>query len=97
VWRNSVSAALLFTIIPLSIAAQSSAKANKRDAGMIAAVRAVLYAQRDAWNRGDVAGYMDGYSRSADTSFPETTSLVAGSQSSTVIRRTITPARRWAP
>jgi ketosteroid isomerase-like protein len=80
VWRNSVSAALLFTIIPLSIAAQSSAKANKRDAGIIAAVRAVLYAQRDAWNRGDVAGYMDGYSRSADTVFVSGDNVTRGWQ-----------------
>jgi ketosteroid isomerase-like protein len=67
-WRNSLSAVLLLAIIPLSIAAQSS-KVNKRDAGIIAGVRAVLDAQRDAWNRGDLEGYMDGYSRSADTVF----------------------------
>jgi ketosteroid isomerase-like protein len=67
-WRNSLSAVLLLAIIPLSIAAQSS-KVNKRDAGIIAGVRAVLDAQRDSWNRGDVEGYMDGYSRSADTVF----------------------------
>jgi uncharacterized protein (TIGR02246 family) len=33
------------------------------------AVRAVLTAQRDAWNRGDLDGYMAGYARSADLVF----------------------------
>lgn len=36
----------------------------KQDSKTIAAIQAVLDAQRDAWNRGDVEGYMDGYSRS---------------------------------
>lgn len=33
------------------------------------AVRAVLDAQRDAWNKGDIDGYMDGYERSPQTVF----------------------------
>lgn len=33
------------------------------------AVRAVLDAQRDAWNRGDLDGYMAGYARSPDLVF----------------------------
>jgi len=69
-WRNSLLVALvLFAIIPLLAEAQSSAKPNKREARMLAAIRAVLDAQRDAWNRGDIEGYMDGYARSADTVF----------------------------
>jgi len=53
---------LLGTIIVGSIQAQIPAK--QKGAQTIAAIRAVLDAQRDAWNRGDVEGYMDGYSRS---------------------------------
>lgn len=34
-----------------------------------AAIRAVLDAQRDAWNRGDLEGYIDGYDRSPHTEF----------------------------
>jgi ketosteroid isomerase-like protein len=34
-----------------------------------AAVRAVLIAQQDAWNRGDLAGYMAGYVRSPELVF----------------------------
>lgn len=33
------------------------------------AIRAVLEAQRDAWNKGDIEGYMDGYDRSENTVF----------------------------
>jgi uncharacterized protein (TIGR02246 family) len=57
---------LLGSIAMSSVNAQTPA--NKDDAKAIAAIRAVLDAQREAWNRGDVEGYMDGYSRS-DTVF----------------------------
>lgn len=40
---------------------------SKRDGEIITAVRAVVEAQKDAWNRGDINGYMDGYARSPDT------------------------------
>jgi ketosteroid isomerase-like protein len=33
------------------------------------AVRAVIDAQRDAWNRGDLAAYMDGYARTDELVF----------------------------
>src|SRR5438309_9612947 len=42
---------------------------SKPDSKTAAAILAVLDAQRDAWNRGDIEGYMDGYARSADTVF----------------------------
>src|SRR6267378_2343637 len=69
-WRKSLLAALLLVAIaPLCVQAKTSEKPNKREARMLAAIRAVLEAQRDAWNRGDIEGYMDGYARSADTVF----------------------------
>ena len=49
--------------------AQSSTKLKQPDAKINQAVRAVIEAQRDAWNRGNIEGYMDGYARSADTVF----------------------------
>src|SRR5437870_11345316 len=49
--------------------AASSAQSNKLDGTSEAAIRAVLNAQRDAWNRGDIEGYMEGYDRSPDTVF----------------------------
>lgn len=80
-WRNSLSAALLLVAITaLSVQAQSSAIPNKREGRIIAAVRAVLDAQRGAWNRGDVTGYMDGYARSADTVFVSGDNVTRGWQ-----------------
>ena len=54
--------------------------AVRRNIKIVAAVRAVLDAQRDAWNRGDIAGYMDGYSHSADITFLSGDSLTRGWQ-----------------
>ena len=34
-----------------------------------AQIRSVLRAQQDAWNRGDIDGFMNGYARSASTVF----------------------------
>jgi uncharacterized protein (TIGR02246 family) len=80
-WRHSFWAALLLVaIVPLSVSAHSSAKPNKRESKIIAAVRAVVDAQRDAWNRGDIAGYMDGYARSEDTVFVSGDNVTRGWQ-----------------
>ena len=52
-----------------SAQAASSAQSNKSETTSEAAIRAVLDAQRDAWNRGNIEGYMDGYNRSPNTEF----------------------------
>jgi ketosteroid isomerase-like protein len=52
----------------------------KQQAKIIAAVKAVLEAQRAAWNRGDVEGYMDGYALSADITFVSGDSITRGWQ-----------------
>ena len=44
------------------------------------AIRAVLDAQRDAWNRGDIEGYMDGYDRSPNTLFVSGNNVTRGWQ-----------------
>jgi uncharacterized protein (TIGR02246 family) len=43
-----------------------SQSANEKS---LSAIREVLDAQRDAWNKGDIEGYMDGYDRSENTIF----------------------------
>jgi ketosteroid isomerase-like protein len=55
-------------------------RVSKHDARIIAAVEAVLEAQRNAWNRGDVDGYMDGYARSEQTLLISGDSLTRGWQ-----------------
>ena len=80
-WRNPLSTALLVVAITaLSVHAQSSANSNKREGRIIVAVSAVLDAQREAWNRGDVAGYMDGYARSEHTVFVSGDNVTRGWQ-----------------
>ena len=83
--KSFLVALLLLTIIPPSAKAQSAARSTKRDDRISAAVRGVLNAQRDAWNRGDLEGYMDGYDRSPDTEFVGGDTITRGWQ--TVLER----------
>jgi uncharacterized protein (TIGR02246 family) len=57
----------LAAVIAFSVMTEAAPK--KTDVKLEAAIRAVIEAQRDAWNRGDIEGYMDGYDRSAETVF----------------------------
>src|SRR6266704_3208035 len=70
--RNSLKlAAAVLVVGAITFLAQAapSAQSTKSDATSEAAIRAVLDAQRDAWNRGNIEGYMDGYDRSPNTEF----------------------------
>src|SRR5918996_1271452 len=64
---------------PIHDSVQAQAK-PKPDATTIAAVRTVLDAQREAWNRGDIEGYMDGYARSAEITFVSGDTITRGWQ-----------------
>jgi ketosteroid isomerase-like protein len=55
-------------IIISSISAASLRKENG-DATSVAQIRSVLRAQEEAWNRGDIDGFMNGYARSGSTTF----------------------------
>ena len=60
----------LFLLLPITfMAVKAQTPAKPKEAKAIAAIRAVLDAQRDAWNRGDIEGFMDGYERSVQTVF----------------------------
>ena len=43
--------------------------APEQTADAVTEIRSVLQAQQDAWNRGDIDGFMNGYARSASTVF----------------------------
>src|SRR6266513_2653965 len=43
--------------------------ASEQTTNALAQIRSVLHAQQDAWNRGDIDGFMNGYARSASTLF----------------------------
>jgi len=48
---------------------QKGAPKSQAEDKNVAAVRAVIEAQAAAWNRGDVAGYMEGYAKEEATTF----------------------------
>jgi ketosteroid isomerase-like protein len=43
--------------------------AAARTPNVVAQIRSILRAQQDAWNRGDIDGFMNGYARSTSTVF----------------------------
>ena len=69
--RYLFSVSLSLAIMGISTAVNSAPglQVDKPHARSENAIRAVLDAQREAWNRGDIEGYMDGYDRSPDTEF----------------------------
>lgn len=71
---------LVATVVTAKQHAPAQSKVSSSDAKIIAAVRAVIEAQAAAWNRGDIAGYMDGYARSDDTTFISGDNLTRGWQ-----------------
>jgi beta-aspartyl-peptidase (threonine type) len=76
----------LFLLLPItSMVVEAQTSAKQKNGKTIAAIRAVLDAQRDAWNRGDIEGYMDGYERSEETVFVSGDNLTRGWQ--TVLER----------
>jgi ketosteroid isomerase-like protein len=76
----------LLTLAPLlALAAvvvgyQGRAPRAPREDRNVAAVRAVLEAQAAAWNRGDVAGYMEGYAKEDATTFVSGDTVTRGWQ-----------------
>src|SRR5450432_1470217 len=68
--RNTMlQAILLIAVIAFNSASIAQTPMSKPDTKFEAAIRAVIDAQREAWNRGDIEGYMDGYARSESTVF----------------------------
>jgi len=58
---------LLYAVGILTAATISAAV--QQTEGAVPQIRSVLWAQQDAWNRGDIDGFMNGYARSASTVF----------------------------
>ena len=68
----------LFIILLLTSMSPRSNAQSAGDNKSIAAIRTVIEAQRDAWNKGDIEGYMDGYDRSDKTVFVSGDSVTHG-------------------
>jgi ketosteroid isomerase-like protein len=69
------------SVVALSFAACAQAPEGERaNAENVAAARSVLDAQVEAWNRGDIGGFMDGYERAETTTFVSGDSITRGWQ-----------------
>ena len=73
----------LMPIVALTLGLQGCATTkidSKHDAEIASAVRNVLDAQVAAWNRGDIAAFMDGYAQSDETVFVSGDNVTRGWQ-----------------
>jgi uncharacterized protein (TIGR02246 family) len=64
-----IPVACLLAVYVLSATAARAPREQQKKAGAITEIRAVLRAQEEAWNRGDIDGFMNGYARSGSTTF----------------------------
>jgi uncharacterized protein (TIGR02246 family) len=71
------AALLLFTFYLVAPAAISAGQAAERQADRTA-IRAVLDAQQEAWNRGDIDAFLTGYWHSPDLTFSGTNGISRG-------------------
>ncbi len=62
------------------VSAPGLAGAATKDPGIEGEIRAVMKGQVDAWNRGDIDGFMEGYARSEATEFVSGDRLTRGWQ-----------------
>src|SRR4029077_2366574 len=63
----SISTSFGLTAFCLFVAC--SAAQAQSDSKIVSEIRAVLESQQQAWNRGDIEGFMNGYARAATTTF----------------------------
>src|ERR1700730_7449760 len=66
---QGILTAIVFIIVTLLSTEMQTSATAKQEAKAQAAIRRVIEAQRDAWNRGDILGYMKGYQQSDETVF----------------------------
>jgi ketosteroid isomerase-like protein len=67
--RVSLERAYWIAITSCALVAITVSAAPKQTANAVTEIKAVLKVQQDAWNRGDIDGFMNGYARLASTAF----------------------------
>jgi ketosteroid isomerase-like protein len=67
--RSSLGIRRALTMIFCTSVAAIVSAAPTQSQNATAQIRSLLRAQQDAWNRGDIDGFMNGYARSASTVF----------------------------
>jgi uncharacterized protein (TIGR02246 family) len=70
----------LALLLVLGAAVPDAAEEKSGSAPVISEIRAVLRAQQEAWNRGDVDGFMNGYARTETTVFVSGDEVMRGWQ-----------------
>jgi len=55
--------------VPATVFPPTAASSEQRSDQFVVEIRAVIQAQQEAWNRGDIDGFMNGYARSKSTIF----------------------------
>jgi ketosteroid isomerase-like protein len=78
--RQLAIVVLFLASVPSVLGQPAAQTKSRRGAKSESSIRSVLEAQREAWNRGDIEGYMDGYARSAKTEFVGGDSISRGWQ-----------------
>ena len=71
---------LVAATIPATAFASTVPSGEQRRDQSIAEIRAVIQAQQEAWNRGDIDGFMNGYARSKSTIFVSEDTVTRGWQ-----------------
>src|SRR5438094_1632090 len=74
----SLGLARAVAIISCILMATNVSAAAALTPNAVAEIRSILRAQQDAWNRGDIDGFMNGYARSASTVFISEDSIRRG-------------------
>src|SRR5207249_5026937 len=78
--RSSLRIRRALTIIFCTSVAAIVSAAPTQSQNATAQIRSVLRAQQDAWNPGDIDGFMNGYARSASTVFISEDTIARGWQ-----------------
>ena len=75
--KPRIAFVLLYALLAACVPEPDSRKDNQQVAE---AIRAVMQKQQEAWNRGDIEGFMDGYVRAETTTFVSGDEITRGWQ-----------------
>jgi ketosteroid isomerase-like protein len=66
--------------VPTTVFPSTGASSEQRSDQFVVEIRAIIQAQQEAWNRGDIDGFMNGYARSKSTIFVSEDTVTRGWQ-----------------
>jgi uncharacterized protein (TIGR02246 family) len=92
--RLSLHGALRMAITACMVMAITVFAAPEQTANALTQIRSVLQVQQDAWNRGDIDGFMNGYARSASMVFISEDTVRCGWQTARSLQEKIFQSRK---